>query len=318
MYRSLLVPLDGSQAAEHALPMALTLARRFSARLTVVHVHVPPRSLYGQSGFYNEPADRELRALGETYLNVVLARLAAVTAVPVDSAFLDGPVVDAINHQIEKSAVDLIVMTTQGRGPVARFLLGSVGDLMLRQSTVPILFLRPKETDVDLAETVSFRRLLIPLDGSPLAEQILEPVISLAAKMPSEIVLLRVVELLMPEGYALAGSRVTGLRPDLVAQLQEAGRREQAQAKEYLDQLSTRLRTRSLNVQTRVVSHIQPATAILDDAATHDVDLIALATHGQGGLKRWLVGSVADKVVRGAGTPVFVYRPVGEFDEPAH
>ena len=82
---------------------------------------------------------------------------------------------------------------------------------------------------------------------------------------------------------------------------------------EYLDQLAARLRAGSLSVQTRVVSHIRPATAILDDASSNGADLIALATHGRGGLKRWLVGSVADKVVRGRYTPVLVYRPVGEF-----
>ena len=84
-------------------------------------------------------------------------------------------------------------------------------------------------------------------------------------------------------------------------------------AEDYLDQLAERFRTRSLNVQTRVVSHLRPATAILDDASAHGVDLIALATHGRGGLKRLLVGSVADKVLRSAITPVLVYRPVGEF-----
>jgi nucleotide-binding universal stress UspA family protein len=63
-------------------------------------------------------------------------------------------------------------------------------------------------------------------------------------------------------------------------------------------------------MQTRVVSHDQPAAAILDDASAHGADLIALATQGRGGLKRLLLGSVADKVVRGAATPVLVYRPV--------
>jgi nucleotide-binding universal stress UspA family protein len=90
-------------------------------------------------------------------------------------------------------------------------------------------------------------------------------------------------------------------------------RQEWQRAEEYLDQRAEQLRQRSLNAHTRVVSHRRPATAILDDASTHGVELIALATHGRGGLKRLLVGSVADKLLRGSTTAVLVYRPVGEF-----
>jgi nucleotide-binding universal stress UspA family protein len=87
-------------------------------------------------------------------------------------------------------------------------------------------------------------------------------------------------------------------------------RQESVEAQAYLDRIAERLRAQSLTVQTRVVGHDKPAAAILDDAQKNAVDLIALATSGRGGLKRLLLGSVADKVVRGAVTPVLVYRPV--------
>ncbi|HEX6963176.1 MAG TPA: universal stress protein [Lacipirellula sp.] len=315
MYRSILVPLDGSAAAEHALPMALGLARRFGAELNLVTVHVPPLGLYGHGGWYNEPADRELRAMAQGYIDGITGRVSAVAGISVRSTLLDGSIVGAINLQAQESGADLIVMTTRGRGQASRFWLGSVADLLLRQSTMPILFVRPEESSADLSQEPSLRRMLVPLDGSPLAEQILEPAVALATGTQAEIDLLRVVEQLMPESYALASSRVGGLRPELLAQLEEAGRQEQICAEEYLDHLAERLRSRSLNVQTRVVSHVRAATAIIDDASAHGVDLIALATQGRGGLKRLLVGSVADKVIRGATTPVLAYRPAGEFAE---
>jgi nucleotide-binding universal stress UspA family protein len=204
-------------------------------------------------------------------------------------------------------------MTTQGRGPVARFWLGSVADALVRQSTIPILFVRPAESEADLAQEPAFRRVLIPLDGSQLAEQILEPATALAAATKAEVTLLRVVQQLSPASYDPESSRISGIRPALLKQLQDVDRQERTRAEEYLDQLAERLRSRSLIVHTRVVSHLRPATAILDDASTNGVDLIALATHGRGGLKRLLVGSVADKVLRGATTAVLMYRPVGEF-----
>lgn len=313
MYHSLLVPLDGSAAAEHALPMGASLARRFGAALQIVRVHVPVGSVHGEHGWYDEIADREIRESGQAYIDAVIQRLAAVGNSFLSSALLDGTVASAINRHAVATGVDLIVMTTHGRGPMARFWLGSVADSLVRQTSIPILFVRPQEAEADLTHEPLFERVQIPLDGSPLAEQILEPAVALAAAMQAEITLLRVVQQLTPASYDSDSSRVSGIRPALLKQLQEVDRQEWTRAEEYLDQIAERLRSRSLRVQTRVVSQVRPATAILDDASTHGTDLIALATHGRGGLKRLLVGSVADKVLRGTTTSVLVQRPVGEF-----
>jgi nucleotide-binding universal stress UspA family protein len=313
MYRSILVPLDGSAAAEHALPWALSLARRFEAALKIVHVHAPVWGAYGEGGWYDAIVDRELREQMQTYLDDVVQRISEVTDVSVSTALLDGLVAGAINRHAMESGVDLVVMTTQGRGPVARFWLGSVADVLVRQSTIPMLFVRPTESEADLTREPAFGRVLIPLDGSQLAEQILEPAAALAVATQAEVTLLRVVHKWTPDSYVPHSRRVSGLSPSLLQQMQEVDRQERTRAEEYLDQFAAQLRSRSAVVQTRVVSHVRPATAILDEASTHGVDLIALATHGRGGLKRLLVGSVADKVLRGATTAVLVYRPVGEF-----
>jgi nucleotide-binding universal stress UspA family protein len=121
MYRSLLVPLDGSAAAEHALPIALSLARRFEAALKIVHVHAPLWGVYGEGGLYDALLDRELREEMQGYLDGVIQRLSEATKVSLSSVLLQGRVADAINRHAMESGVDLIVMTTQGRGLVARF-----------------------------------------------------------------------------------------------------------------------------------------------------------------------------------------------------
>ena len=312
MYESILVPLDGSKAAEHALPTAVSLARRFEAALTIVHVHAPMWGVYGDGGLYDALLDRELRDGMKAYCDGMIQRLSAVTKASLSSVQLDGRAADAINRHAMDSGVDLIVMTTQGRGAMARFLLGSVADALVRQSQIPVLFVRPGESEADLNQAPEFGRMLIPLDGSQLAEQILEPATALAAATKAEVTLLRVVQQLTADGYAPDSGRLSGLRPGLLAQLQEMDRHERQRAEDHLNQLAEQLRQHSLNVQTRVISHSRPAAAILEDASAHGVDLIALATHGRGGLTRLLVGSVADKVLRGATTAVLVYRPVGE------
>jgi nucleotide-binding universal stress UspA family protein len=313
MFRSLLVPLDGSAAAEHAIPMALSLARRFEATLKIVHVHVPAWLPYGEDGSYDAIVDRELREQMKVYLDRLIQRLSKVTNVPLNSVLLDGLVADAINGHAMESGVGLIVMTTHGRGPVARFWLGSVADALIRQATIPMLCVRPGESETDLTQELALGRVLIPLDGSQLAEQILEPATALAAATHAELTLLRVVQQWMTDSDFPNSRSVSGFSPGFLEQLEVIDREERKRAEGYLDQLAERLRARSLTVQTRVVSHVRPAIAILDDASAHSVDLVALATHGRGGLKRLLVGSVADKVLRAAATPVLVYRPVGEF-----
>jgi nucleotide-binding universal stress UspA family protein len=267
--------------------------------------------VYGElGGPYDETTDRALRERDRAYVAAVVQRLAAVADITPSSTLLDGPVADAINRHAAATGADLLVMTTHGRGPMARFWLGSVADALVRQASIPILLVQPKEAAPDLAQEPVLRRVLIPLDGSELAEQILEPALALGTATQAEYTILRVVKQMTPAGYDPASGRVSGLRESLLKQLQELDRRNWTEAQEYLERLAGGLRARPLTVQTRVVSHEQPATAILDDAQKNAVDLIALATQGRGGLKRLLLGSVADKVVRGAATPVLVYRPV--------
>jgi nucleotide-binding universal stress UspA family protein len=172
------------------------------------------------------------------------------------------------------------------------------------------LLVQPKEAAPDLAREPAVRRVLIPLDGSELAEQVLEPALALGAGTQAEYTLLQVVKQMTPASYDPDSGRVSGISESLLKQLQAMDRQRWTEAQDYLERLAGSLRARSLTVQARVVSHEQPAAAILDDAQKNAVDLIALATQGRGGLKRLLLGSVADKVVRGAATPVLVYRPL--------
>ena len=298
MYRNLLVPLDGSAFAEHALPFAASIARRASATLQLVQAHVPIASLYSGSELVADlTLDAKIRENETAYLDGVVNRLRENVPVRVSRTLVDGPVADALHEQALGSAADLVVMATHGRGPLSRFWLGSVADTLVRRLPIPILLVRPKEDAPDLATEVKVGRILIPLDGSDLAEQILGPAIELGSLTQAEYTLLRVVEPFMPSPHQFPGPLFDQLARE---------------AQMYVDGVADRLRGRSLRVETRVVMFRPAAAAILEEARVHATDLIALETHGRGGVARLLLGSVADKVIRGALTPVLVHRPLAK------
>src|SRR5262245_7311372 len=152
MYRSILVPLDGSNFGEHALPLAASIARRAGARLTLAHVHEPITTLYGEGAMLlSDDLDVHARTQKRAYLERVIARLGRAAPPTFGSLLLEGGVIEAIQEQVVKDAVDLVVMTTHGRGPLGRFWLGSVADKLLRQLDVPLLLVHPGQSAPDLA-----------------------------------------------------------------------------------------------------------------------------------------------------------------------
>jgi len=173
MYRSLLVPLDGSAFAEQALPFALSIARRAGATINLVRVHVPYAYMSAEGVTpWSYQWDTEIREHERAYLDGISKRLTAAQSVPVTYRLLEGPVVaEVIQHHATATGADLIVMTTHGRGPLSRFWMGSVADELVRRATTPVLLVRPQETAVDLAADRVLKHILIPLDGSTLSEQ---------------------------------------------------------------------------------------------------------------------------------------------------
>jgi nucleotide-binding universal stress UspA family protein len=304
MYRSLLVPLDGSPFSEHALPLARAIACLSGATLHLVHVHVITALISVDAiPVFDEALDAQDRAREQTYLDNLARRLSHDGAVRVTTAVLDDPVAGALQTYAAAHDVDLVVMTTHGRSAFSRFWLGSVADTLVHCASMPILLLRPQETPPDLAQLPEIKHILVPLDGSALAERILPPATALGALTNAAYTLLHVIALDAVADYAM----------DWPIARSEAGTLAalRADAQTYLDRVAERLGAQSLAVHTAVIGG-QAAPAILEYARDHGIDLVALATHGRSGAARILLGSIADKTVRGATTPVLLYRPPKE------
>jgi nucleotide-binding universal stress UspA family protein len=320
MYRRILVPLDGSHFGEHALPLALGLARRAGAKLEVVHVYTPLATAYSEHPVWNDDTlEALLKKRHQDYLDHTAGRLAKVSPVSVSLVVLEGGVVEEICAHVEKTGVDLVVMTTHGRGPLGRFWLGSVADALARQSPVPVLLVRPGEAAPDLCREPVAQHILLPLDGSDLAEQMLGPAVELGSLADADYTLLRVIKPVLPTlthpmAFPMEGASLAQLTQETLDQLETANERLGREAQDYLDRVAERLQARGLRIQTRVATEQQPATAVLEAAAT-GIDLIALETHGRRGLARLLLGSVADKVVRGSHLPVLVHHPSKRSEE---
>jgi len=314
MYRTIMVPLDGSSLGEYALPLALGIARRAAATLDLVHVctALGPNAFGGEldAPILGEMQRKQLRVRAHAYLEQLKDSLSPRWEVEIRATVLDGRAVDMLYDHALTSGADLVVMTTHGYGPLTRAWMGSVADKLVRRLPTPILLARPHHEALDLLENVhdqAFQHVLIPLDGSALSEEILRPALAIGALMDAKYTLMQALDPLVaqhtnpPYAAGLDLNMLEGLRESTLG---------------YLEGVADRLRAQSLEVRTDLVVG-QPHVAILDYTRDHAIDLIAMSTHGRGGLARMLLGSVADKVMRGAEAPVLLQRPRGETATPA-
>jgi len=299
VFRNILVPLDGSLVSEKALPLALQIARRAGADIRLICV-VPPAVAKG-------PPHPGLPRNEKTVVDLVAWRVRqAEHGKTVSTSLVEGPVAPTLAEHAAGVGADLIVMTTHGRGAISRFWLGSVTDELIRRSTVPVLVTRPTDNepaDAELTKETPIRRVIVPLDGSPLAEAALGPATALARLFGATVGLFHAVPMLpvmLAEGAVLTQPAAD------VAVLDELTR----QAHEMLNRTAERLAADGLKVQTTVVIAERPAVAILEQ--TKPGDVIAVATHARTPAVRWFLGSVADKLIRGSDVPVLVVRPTGK------
>lgn len=286
MYKKILVPLDGSQLAERILAWVRWLARPAGTPIELLTVVDPA----ARPAVWSGDASR-------TYLENV-AHYYFPASVPVTTAVDRGEPASVIVDRAKEDRDCLIALATHGVSGMRRWLLGSIASKVVQTAANPLLLVRPAEGPDDSATDP--RTVLVPLDGSGLAEQILSQVADLAKMMKLEVHLLRVYTLPVHAFIVADGLMAQGPGP-----FREELRGE---AETYLSGKAEQLRADGLKVVTTALEG-DPASEINDIARKTSNNLIAMTTHGRTGIGRWVLGSVAEKVIQHSRDPVLIVRP---------
>jgi nucleotide-binding universal stress UspA family protein len=281
--KRILIPLDGSRLSETVLPLGEALARDLEADLLLVRALRPLPTAEAESVAQEE---------AERYLTGTAAALRERGRAVEWKLWFDDAPDRAIADAARQSGVDLIVMSTHGRGGLTRLLFGSVAESLVRQSPVPVFLVRGDLTWVP----GGIARILVPLDGSRTSEGVIPAVEALAGPFDVAVDLLQVVEPIPTPGMVEVP---VAAREQVDVQRTEAAR--------YLETLAARLEAKGLRVRSEVRDGPAVETIALVAQET-GAGLIAMATHGRSGLERLLVGSVAERVMRAAPAPVLLWR----------
>lgn len=301
MRSGITVPLDGSPLAESALPYALTLGEAMRVPVTLMYVVPLPKLTLDYQLRYDATQEATLLARASATLES-RAKTLVRSDLRVDTYAAVGDAAEEIVRHAERSPGRCIVMATHGVGGVLHWAFGSVARKVITTATVPTLVVRPRAAPEHPQEPAPIRNILVPLDGSDMAREALPVVKELAKPLGAAVTLARIV----PIPTAIY---VDSPYAPMMAQpyLNEALTAEQKAAATDLARSAGELREAGVTT-TSVVQIGNPANQLLDLLTGGQYDLVVLSSHGRTGIKRWVFGSVAERLVEASRTPVFIVR----------
>jgi nucleotide-binding universal stress UspA family protein len=288
------VPLDGSTLSKQAVNVGEMLTRACGGSLHLIHIleesrspeSLPPRAI----------ADRQV---AERYLNGLVAKLP--DDIEAHVSIIRGNATEELLRISREHSDAIITMSTHGRGGLGRIMFGSVADKVLRGASAPVALVRNNGQET----STRLRTVLVPLDGSPLAEEALPLAEQLARTTDATISHVRVIETFWDSTLLVDVPEAAYLTPE---QVNEYEAQALADARSYLNDVATDLRAKGLRVVWEVRIG-RPADEITRVAETTTADLILISTHGRGGLRRWALGSVTNELLHHGTTPILAIPP---------
>jgi nucleotide-binding universal stress UspA family protein len=283
--RKILIPLDGSRTAEAVLPYIKYLTSRFNSETEVLGVGIGNRN-------------RRVNRLLNEYIDNTVSNLKAAE-IEAEAVIIYGSAADKILNYSKQNDIDLILMATHGRSGVKRWWMGSIAEKIISRSITPILLVpSKKQKSTQIKEITSIDRILIPLDGSTTGQTALDHIELIARETGATISLIQVISTSGSMEVNLLGS----------ANWNGFFKAVKGAASDYLQCLVEELKGHGISAKYDILVG-NPAAEIIEYARKNKVDLIAMSTHGRTGLARWVLGSVTDKVLHGAGMPMWLVRP---------
>ncbi len=296
MFTKILIPLDGSETSEKVLPLARNLAATLHLPielLEVVDVSAATAHVAADKARYLDYLIAEGESVSREHLKEVAANFSGTKVVCTVERGKPAEVI------IETAALEpgtLIAMATHGRSGVNRWLMGSVAEKVLRGSSNPLFLVRANDENA-LSPTATIKSIVVPLDGSELAESVLPTVVQVAKTLGAEVVLFRAFELAASAYY---GSE------DYLPNYDEMLRQLKVEVEGYLKEKAEELAAAGIAKVSWVAFEGPSAEQIADYSSTHPDALLIMCTHGRSGVSRWVLGSVTEKVIRHSSDPVLV------------
>ncbi|MGB0388641.1 MAG: universal stress protein [Ardenticatenaceae bacterium] len=308
MKAPVIIPLDGSALAEQAIPLGYSIAQRINAEvllLQVVPKEIKPTASNSDKVIRLDEQTPSPQAQADSYLQGMVEQLTVEGGAAVSYAIAFGSPGEAIAEVADEREASYIVMSTHGYTGVMRWLLGSVADRVLHLTERPLVLVRPPDMgQYNPAQNIEtqlpeIKCIVVPLEGLPLAEQILPHAKEVASAYGGANILL--FHAIPPFPAGLVPLQTENLKKQWLDLSHE-------EAESYLGNLVHQLRAEGNTVQFALRVGI-PAQEILDYAAEVDADMIMMTSHVREGLSRFLLGSVAGRVVHAGQLPVMIVRP---------
>ena len=287
MSKKILVPLDGSELSETTLPWLRFFAEKEDVEATIFRSFEPPSSVYLVPEMAVPTAGYlSLEHLGNQVIEYLKSKSESLADLQVDTDMTCGYAAEEILERAE--ANDLVLIASHGRSGLGRWLLGSVATKVARGSDKPVMIVRGVE-EKGKAVQPKLDKILVPLDGSEASEMALEEAMGWARAYSASLILYQSV------------SSATLPSPEMI----EANRAEFFRVEKYLEMKKGQCEGIDVTVEAE---EDHPAEGILKVAARNEADLIIMSSHGRGGIARWMLGSVAERVVQSSDCPVLVVR----------
>jgi nucleotide-binding universal stress UspA family protein len=310
MFDTILVPLDGSQLADCVLPHVAAIARPFDAQVILLRMLEKNQASTSAQLFdlLNWQINKTRSVL---YLDKIQARLQKLT-IRVQTEVLEGLIAEGITEYAQNRGMKLIVLSSHGRHGLTQWGISSITQKIILSAQTSLLIVRAHQYGEhcdELTESSLYQHILVPLDGSQRAENVLPTVTQLANFHKSQIHLVQVIQ--TPE----MARQMPPVREDIELS-NRVVERNREEAERYLEQLKSRSYLEGIAIQTHLIASDNAALALHQLVEQEQIDLVALSAHGYSGNHQWPYGSMVNNFIMYGKVSLLIVQDLPAKQEP--